>query len=43
VLHPGEDRLAELGLQRRARLLGDRVERRGTLDAEAPVALDEVG
>ena len=43
VLHPGEDRQPELGLERRARLLGDRVERRGVLDAEPPVALDEIG
>src|SRR5204863_736575 len=43
MLHPGEDRQAELGLERRARLLGDRVEGRGVLDAEPPIALDEVG
>ena len=43
VLHPGEDRQAQLGLERRARLLGDRVERRGVLDPEPPVALDEIG
>ena len=43
VLHPREDRQAELGLERFPRLLGDRVERRGVLDAEPPVALDEIG
>ena len=43
VLHPREDGQPELGLERSARLLGDRVERRRVLDAEPPVALDEVG
>ena len=40
VLHPGEDRHAEIGFEPRACLLGDRVERRGVLDPEPPVALD---
>ncbi len=43
VLHPGEDRHAELRLERGARLLGDRVQRRRVLDPEPAVALDEVG
>ena len=42
VLHPREHRQAELGLERGPRLLGDRVQRRRLLDAEPPVALDEV-
>ncbi len=43
VLHPGVDRQPELRLERGARLLGDRVERRRVLDPEPPVALDEIG
>ena len=43
VLHPRKDREPELGLERRARLLGDGVERRRVLDPEPPVALDELG
>src|SRR5438067_9752506 len=42
VLHPGEDRQAELGFEPRACLLGDRVERRGVLDAEPPLPLDQI-
>ena len=43
VLHPGEHRHLELVLERGSRLLGDRVERRRVLDAQPPVALDEIG
>ncbi len=42
VLHAREHGDAELPLERGARLLGDRVQRRAVLDPEAPVALDEV-
>jgi hypothetical protein len=42
VLHPREHRDTELALERRARLLGDRVQRRTVLDAEAAIPLDEV-
>ena len=42
VLHAREDRQPELALERGARLLGDRVQRRRVLDPEAAVALDEV-
>ncbi len=43
VLHSGEDRKPELVLEGGARLLGDRVERRGVLDSQPPIALDEIG
>ena len=42
VRMPGEDRQAELRLERRPRPLGDLVERLRLLDAERAVALDEV-
>ncbi len=42
VLHAGEDGEPELGLERGARPLGDRVQRVRVLDPEAPVAADEV-
>ncbi len=42
VLHSGEHRQAELALERRARLLGDRVQRVVLLDAEPAVTRDEV-
>ena len=43
MLHAGEDRdVSELGLERRPRLLGDRVQRRALVDAQSAVALDEV-
>ena len=42
VLHPGEDGHVELALERRARLLGDRVERRSVLDPEQAIPLDEI-
>ena len=43
VLHARQDGDAELDLERRARGLGDRVQRRAVLDPEPPVALDEIG
>ena len=43
VPHAGEDRQAELGLERGARLLGDLVQRVRVLDPEPLVAGDEVG
>ena len=42
VLHAGEDGQLELALERGARLLGDRVQRRRVLDPEPAVALDEI-
>ncbi len=42
VLHAGEHRQLELPLERGARLLGDRVQRRRVLDPEPAVALDEI-
>ena len=42
VLHAGEDRQAELVLERGARLLGDRVQRIVLLDPEPAVARDEI-
>src|SRR5205085_7206854 len=42
VLHPGEDRPLERALERGARPLCDRVQRRLPLDAEAAVALHEI-
>ena len=42
VLHPGEDRRAQLQLQRIPRLLGDGVEWVRVLDPEPAVALDEI-
>jgi hypothetical protein len=42
VAHPREDGQPELALERRARLIRDRVQRRGLVDPEPPVALDEV-
>ena len=42
VAHAGEDGQAELGLERRARRLGDLVQRVRLLDPEPPVARDEI-
>ena len=42
MLHAGEHREVELALESGAGLLGDRVQRRGLLDAEPPVARDEI-